>query len=440
MSTHSLEMLRIEEIKPSPRNARTHPKDQIKQVAKSIKRFGFINPIVIDKDHNVVAGHARLIAAMKIGLAEIPCLEVSHLSEDELRAYMLADNKIAANAGWDENLLKVELEYLSRVDIDIEVDDLGFSVGEVDIILGHADSEPDAEEIDEALLILTDKPVTQPGDIWQLGPHRAACGDCRDPYLLTPLMGDEHARMVFTDPPYNVPVQGHVSGLGDIQHPEFAMASGEMSEKEFLVFLKTSLEALRSVSSLGSLHYICMDWRHLDSLITAGRNVYDSQENLCVWNKTNAGMGSLYRSQHEMVLIFKHGKVPHINNVKLGKDGRYRTNVWTYPGVNTFSKDRDETLALHPTVKPTQLVADAILDVTKPGDLVVDGFLGSGTTILAAEKVHRRCYGIEIDPHYVDVALRRWMALTDDDPTHLGSGETFSSRQQDQEQEINHVG
>jgi DNA modification methylase len=439
MSTHGYEMRRIEEIKPSSRNARTHSKDQIKQVTKSIERFGFINPVVIDIDCNVVAGHARLMAAQRIGLEEIPCLEVSHLDENELRAYMLADNKIAENAGWDEGLLKVELEYLSRVNIDIEIDDLGFSVGEVDIILGHAESKPDAEEIDEALLALPEKPITQSGDIWQLGPHRVACGDCRDPHLLAQLMGTDLAHMVFTDPPYNVPIQGHVSGLGDIQHPEFAMASGEMSDEEFLVFLGTSLEALRSITSAGSLHYICMDWRHLGPLIAAGRNTFDSLENLCVWSKTNAGMGSLYRSQHEMVLVFKHGKVPHINNVKLGKDGRYRTNVWTYPGVNTFSKDRDETLALHPTVKPTQLVADAILDVTKPGDLVVDGFVGSGTTILAAEKTQRRCYGIEIDPHYVDVALRRWVELTGGEPIHLSTGESFSVRQHDQELEAAHV-
>ncbi len=414
----------VGELSLSPRNARTHSAEQIKQVANSVAQFGFINPIVIDSHNSIVAGHARLMAAKRLGIPTVPCIEVDHLSEDELRAYMLADNKIAENAGWDEDLLRVELEYLTTIDLNFDVDLTGFSIAEVDILLGAAD-QATSEEVDIDTLTPVSEPITQPGDIWQLGLHRLACGDCRDASLLHQLFGEETAHMVFADPPYNVKIQGHVSGLGQNQHPEFAMASGEMTEDEFSEFLHQACSTLAKFSAEGSLHYICMDWRHLQQLLRVGDSVYDELINLCIWAKTNGGMGSLYRSQHEMIPVFKKGKGAHLNNVKLGKDGRYRTNVWTYPGVNTFSQDRQQALAIHPTVKPTQLVADAILDVTKPGQIVLDGFIGSGTTLLAAEKTSRRCYGVEIDPGYVDVALRRWIDLTDARPVNLTTGEPY---------------
>lgn len=417
--------LPIEELAPYTRNARTHTPSQISQVAKSIKAFGFINPILIDEQGTIIAGHARLMAAREIGLKQVPVIRVEHLSEDEKRAYILADNKLAENAGWNEELLRVELDYLSQVDIDIDVDLTGFSIPEIDIYLGQAE-ENIPEEPPPPLPSGPENTITQPGDLWLLGPHRILCGDCRDSSIIDTLMNGRDARMVITDPPYNVPVGGHVCGLGKHQHENFAMASGEMSPEEFTAFLSESLGELARCSLDGSLHYVFMDWRHMQELLSAGHHVYDSMPNLCIWNKTNGGMGSLYRSQHELVFVFKKGTASHLNNVELGKHGRYRTNVWTYAGVNSFGKERDKALAMHPTVKPVQMIADAILDASGQGDIVLDGFLGSGTTLLAAEQTHRICHGVEIDPRYVDVALQRWLSVTGIQPVHAELGCTYA--------------
>ena len=231
--------------------------------------------------------------------------------------------------------------------------------------------------------------------------------------------------MVFTDPPYNVPIDGHVSGLGSVKHREFAMASGEMSETEFTKFLTDVLGNLAKFSADGAIHYVCMDWAHLRELLNAGHAVYDELKNICVWAKTNGGMGSLYRSQHEMVAVFKSGTAPHINNVELGRHGRYRTNVWTYAGMNTFGAERDEALAMHPTVKPVALVEDAVLDCSDRNGVVVDAFLGSGTTLIAAESAGRRCFGLELDPEYVDLIIRRWQKMTGESAVHAESGLSF---------------
>jgi DNA modification methylase len=269
--------------------------------------------------------------------------------------------------------------------------------------------------------------VTRPGDLWQLGEHRVYCGDARYAIAYAALMQTEQAEMVFTDPPYNVRIDGNVSGLGSVRHRDFAMASGEMSETEFKNFLTTTCSLHARHSAEGALHFICMDWRHMAELLAAGREVYTELKDLCVWTKGNAGMGSLYRSQHELVFVFKHGRRSHRNNIQLGQYGRNRSNVWNYPGVNSFSRSGEEgrLLALHPTVKPVALVADAIIDCTSRRDIVLDGFLGSGTTVIAAERTGRRCYGIEIDPLYVDTIIRRWQAFTRDHARHVSSGRSF---------------
>ena len=400
----------IDSVTPYARNARTHSPQQIKQVANSIDAFGFINPVLIDKNGELVAGHARLFAAKQLGLKVIPVIQVDHLSEAEKRAYILADNKLAENAGWNPDLLQVELEYLTNVDLDFDADLTGFSTTDIDLILGHDTATPTDDEITPPPSV--SRTISRPGDIWFLDKNRVIVGDCRNSKTLDQLMGGAKASMVLTDPPYNVNIEGHVSGLGRHKHREFAMASGELTPKEFSGFLRDSLEQLARVSSDGSLHYVFMDWRGLPALNAASLFVYDDALNLCVWAKTNAGMGSLYRSQHELVLIFKKGSVPHRNNVELGRHGRYRTNVWNYAGVNSFGANRDESLAMHPTVKPVQLLADAILDVTRQGEIVLDGFLGSGSTLIAAERTGRVCYGVELDPGYVDVTIDRWEAIT----------------------------
>lgn len=403
-------------------NARQHSAAQIAQLVKSIKAFGFMNPVIVDADDHLIAGHGRLIAAKKLGLSNVPVIRVEHLDEAQCRAYMLADNKIAENATWDKDLLRVELEYLMHADINFDTEQIGFSTPEVNLLFEPSrEAEPPAVEPPAAL----EDAVTRPGDLWLLGEHRLLCCDCRDPNAMDRLFRLDTARVVLTDPPYNVPIAGHVSGLGKNHHAEFAMGAGEMSEREFVGFLQQALGSMSSRCSDGALLYAFMDWRHIDQLLAAGRANDLALLNVCVWVKTNAGMGSLYRSQHELVGVFKTGTEPHVNNVELGKHGRYRTNVWSYAGMNTFGSGRDDALAAHPTVKPVAMFRDAIADASRPGEIVLDGFLGSGTTLLAAHQVRRRCYALEIDPRYVDVAVNRWQYLSGGEAVHADSGLSF---------------
>src|ERR1700716_3527683 len=386
---------------PDPRNARTHPKRQIDQIRASIEAFGFTNPILADPEGHIIAGHGRLQAARMIGLPEPPVMPLSGLSETQKRTLRIADNKIALNAGWDLEILQLELGELGSIDVDIDLTLTGFSTGEIDVILTSA-VDPD----DEVIPPVPATPRTKLGDIWILGDHRVGCGDGRDAEFLQRVIGDE-ARIdaAFLDPPYNLQIGGYALSAGS--HREFAMASGEMSERELRSFLTDTLGAAAGVSRDGAIHFVCMDWRHMDDVSAVGRTIYGERLNLCVWNKSNAGMGSLYRSKHELVFVYRVGTAPHLNMVELGRHGRNRTNVWDYASVNSIQGSRREDLALHPTVKPTGLVADAILDVTRRGDLVLDLFLGSGTTLMAAERTGRRFRGLDIDPTYIDVGSER---------------------------------
>jgi DNA modification methylase len=392
-------------LKPRARNPRTHTPKQIKQIAASIEQFGFVSPVLVDANSGIIAGHGRVEAAKLLGISDIPTVSADHLSPSQIRAYVIADNRIAENAGWDRQLLALELQELS-VELNFDVTVTGFETAEVDILIGELD-QSGADEADQVPEIDRLKPaITRPGDLWRIGDHALFCGDALDRKSYATLLGSKKAQMVFTDPPYNVPIARHVSGKGKVKHREFAMASGEMTTAQFTKFLKTAFQRLVAVSTDGSIHFICMDWRHMREMLDAAAP-YGELKNLCVWAKTNSGMGSLYRSQHELVFVFKSGAAPHINNVELGRFGRNRTNVWNYAGVNTFGKDRDVELAMHPTVKPLALVVDAILDCSKRGGIVLDAFAGSGTTLLAAERTGRHGRGIEIDPYYVDTIIRR---------------------------------
>lgn len=408
------------DLAPDPRNARTHSKKQVGQIAESIRVFGFTNPILADPEGNVIAGHGRLRAAKEMGLETVPIITLDGLTEPQKKALRLADNKIALNAGWDTEILKLELAALSLPEIDIDLTLTGFSPGEIDVVLAESD-DPD----DEVIPAVPESPRVRPGDIWQLGEHRIACGDGRDIAFLQRLVGEgETIDCAFLDPPYNVKINGHANAKG--RHREFAMASGEMSESEFRTFLTDTLGACARVSREGAIHFVCMDWRHLEDVTSSVSDVYDTLLNICVWNKSNAGMGSLYRSKHEMVFVYRVGEASHINNVELGKHGRNRTNVWDYPSVNSMQGSRREDLALHPTVKPVAMVADAYCDVTKQNDLVLDIFLGSGTSLIAAERVGRRFRGLDIDPAYVDLAMQRWGDVTGTEPVlvHRDAGES----------------
>ncbi|MBN9558615.1 MAG: ParB N-terminal domain-containing protein [Alphaproteobacteria bacterium] len=400
-----------DDLVPDPRNARTHPKRQIEQIIASIREFGFTNPILADPDGTIIAGHGRLLAARSMALAQVPVIELANLSDDQKRALRIADNKIALGAGWDLDLLKVELSDLS---INLDLTLTGFSTGEIDVLLN--DNEDPADDVIPAVPAT---PRTRPGDIWILGEHRIGCGDGRDSTFLRAVVGgDRSVDVAFLDPPYNVRINGHANAKG--RHREFAMASGEMSGEAFRTFLVDTLGACAGVSRDGAVHFVCMDWRHMDDVSAAGRTIYGDLLNLCIWHKSNAGMGSLYRSRHELIFVYRVGKTQHFNAVELGRHGRNRTNVWDYASVNSLKGSRREDLALHPTVKPTALVADAIQDVTRRGDMVLDIFLGSGTTLIAAERVGRRCRGIDIDPGYVDVAIDRWVAMTGKEPQLVG--------------------
>ncbi len=418
----TVEYLLITALRPRERNARTHPKKQISKIAAAIERFGFVTPVLIDSNNGIVAGHGRVEAAKKLGMEKVPTVRIEHLSDVDLSAYVLADNQLATLAGWDKEILRIELQDLIAVGYEIDATITGFDMADIDIIL----EETGAKDKPEKIPAPADGPsVCRPGDLWIIGDHRLYCGDATDPESYQRLLDQRRAQMVFIDPPYNVPVKGHVSGLGKVQHREFAQASGEMSEAEFTAFLGKVFKNLADVSIDGAIHYICSDWRHMWEMLSAGRSIYSEQKNLCAWVKTNGGMGSLYRSQHELVLVFKVGTAPHVNNVELGAHGRYRTNVWNYAGMNSFGKGRDKHLAAHPTVKPVALVADAMLDCSVRGGIVLDAFAGSGTTLVAAHRAGRRGYGIELDPKYCDVILKRLREELKVEPVLVPLGETF---------------
>jgi DNA modification methylase len=425
----------IAKLKAYGQNNRIHTPASIAKLKASVEAFGFVTPILIDGQDVIIAGHGRFEAAKALGLEAVPTVVADHLSAAEVRALRIADNKLAELSDWNETALQIEfaeLMDLSLTDgLSFDLDITGFEIPEIDIIIGGVGAQSDVpaetvEDPDPA------KPVvTRPGDLWILGEHRILCSDALEASSYERVLESATVGMVFTDPPYNVPVQGHVrSGKSDGggTHREFAMASGEMSDAEFRTFLKTFIGHLVARLPKGGIVMICMDWRHIEELISAGKTSGLDLLNLCVWNKTNGGMGSLYRSKHEMICVFKRPGAPHTNNVELGRHGRYRTNVWDYAGVNSFGAGREADLADHPTVKPTALVADAIMDVSRRGDIVLDAFGGSGATLLAAEKAGRRARLIELDPAYVDVAIRRWQEMTGQKAVHSVTAETFETR------------
>jgi DNA modification methylase len=414
-----------ESLRPYGRNARTHSRKQIQQIARSIERFGFTNPVLVSDDGEILAGHGRVAAAKFLGLKSVPTIALSHLSATERRAYVLADNKLALNAGWDRETLAIELQALIDLDFDVEI--TGFSATEIDLTLDEARESATAgdDAPEDQIPPPATTAITKRGDLWLLGRHRLICGDARREPDYGAILEGEVADLIFTDPPYNVPIDGHVCGLGRIRHREFAMGVGEMPEAAFSDFLATTLSAAASVCRDGAIAFVCMDWRHMGELLAAGKRAFSGLKNLCIWNKTNGGMGTFYRSKHELVFVFKVREGSHINNFGLGETGRYRTNVWDYAGISSVSATRGEELAMHPTVKPVVLVADAIRDCSKRGDIVLDAFGGSGTTLIAAEKTGRRARLIEYDPLYCDTIIRRFESFTGKRAKLAATGEAF---------------
>src|SRR4051794_40843393 len=411
-------------LRPNPRNSRTRTKREVLRIADSIRSAGNLQPIVLDENDLILAGHGRLAAAKVLGLEMVPTIRAVGLTDAQKRLFAIADNKLTENAGWDREVLAKEFaelsELLEREGLDLVA--TGFDPAEIDAIL-H-DFSTDFPEADDAAPKLQTQAVSCRGDLWLLGQHRLMCGDARSRGDVESLMAGAKARMAFADPPYNKKIASF-QGRGRTKHREFLVASGEQTREEFIAFLKETSANIAAVCVDGAIVFMCMDWRHLGEMLAAGEAVFSELKNLIVWNKTSPGQGSFYRSQHELIFAWKVRDAEHVNAFGLGAHGRMRANVWTYPGTNSFKSGRRQDVALHPTVKPVSLVADALRDCSLKGDTVVDPFMGSGTTIMAAEKVGRRAYGMELDPLYVDVAVRRWKAATKADVVLAGDGRTF---------------
>ena len=414
-----LSYIPVADLRPSPRKVRKLDPAHVREVASSIGALGFCDPLLVGRDNELINGEARYAAAKQLGLDRIPCVRIEHLSPDEQRVLRLAVNRLAEKGQWDLDALKIEFEGLIVIDAPIEI--TGFSPPEIDQIVfgddadglehGPLEPEPSAE------------PIARLGDVFQLGPHRVICGNAAEPETLRRLMdGDEPARLVLTDEPYNVRISGNVTGGA---HREFAMASGEMTDADFLAFNIAWIRAALQCLCDGGVFGTFIDWRGYPTVFAAASKLGLNPLNLIVWAKTNAGMGSLYRSQHELLPLFKKGTAPHLNNIELGKTGRWRSNIWTYPGASSLGSDARRGLQEHPTVKPTAMLEDALLDLTNRGDVVIDPFLGSGSTLIAAETTGRVCRGVELDPLYIDVIIRRYEATTGEAAAHLQSGETF---------------
>ena len=422
----TIEMIDIAALRPYPGNARRHSRAQIKQIAKSIETFGFTSPVLIGDDLGILAGHGRVAAAQLIGMRAVPTVRLSDLSPAERKAYVLADNKLALNAGWDREVLAIELQGL--IDLGFDVETTGFTVGEIEIVLDEAAggaSRDASEGSEDDIPPIRELAVSRPGDVWRAGPHRLICGDARERMAYETLLGNERVDLIFTDTPHNLPMDGDVGGYGQTRQREFAMGVGEMTSAEFTIFLERTLASGAERCRDGAIAFACIDWRHADELLAAGKTVFTELKDLCVWNKASAGTGTFYRSKHELIFVFKKGTAPHVNSSGLGETGRPRSNVWDYPGVIGIGPSRMEGLAMHPTVKPTRLVADAIKDCSRRGDLVLDPFGGSGTTLIAAQKTGRSARLIEYDPAYCDTILRRFGRVTGKQATLAATGETF---------------
>lgn len=420
----ALAWVEVDMLRPHGRRARTHSRKQIAQIAESIRTFGLSVPILVDEKGRILAGNGRLEAARLLGLQKVPVVMLAHLNDLQKRAFVIAENRMAELAGWDRSVLKAELDELVALDLTFDLDVIGFDDAAIDAIVLGDPATSTANAIPEA----PELAVTRPGDVWLLGEHRLLCGDALDGASLKSVLGDEQARAIFTDPPYNVPVRGHVTKAG--RHAEFAMASGEMSDEEFTEFLGRMWAQASTALVPGGLAYVCMDWHHARHVLQSCEDNGLDLVNLIVWDKVSGGMGSFYRCRHELIFLARTAGAQHTNRVELGRHGRDRSNVWSYEGMSGMGEDKQHLRSLHPTVKPAAMVRDALLDCTRRGELVLDLFAGSGTVLIAAEMARRRACAIEIEPRYCDVAIRRWEAFTGKEALLASSRQTFSKTRQ----------
>jgi DNA modification methylase len=425
----STELVRIDALHPARRNARQHSKDQIRAIANSIRRFGFTNPVLVQRDLEIIAGHGRWEAAKLLGMKKVPVLRLEGWSKADIRAYAIADNRLAEQATWDNEILLEQIDEILLEVADYDVTLTGFSAPELDELRivqeragGQVESDPAADTLPGHV---EGEAISERGDLWRLGPHRLVVGSALEPASYRLLLGRRKADAVISDPPYNVRIEGFVSGKGKRRHGDFVMGAGEMSAGEFREWLATFLAVARGACIPQAAFHVFIDWRHFADLQRAAEQSSLKLASLCVWVKPRGGMGSLYRSQHELVGVFCAAGQSMRNNVQLGRHGRNRTNVWHYDGPSSLTREGQAALDLHPTVKPVALIADAMLDVTPVGGLVLDPFSGSGTVFISATKAKRIAAGIELDPAYADIALRRYEAYTGETPILDATGEDF---------------
>lgn len=410
-STNAVVIRKRSDLKLNPANARLHSRPQLKQIARSIQAFGFNVPVLIDRENMVICGHGRLEACALIGLDDIPTMMLDNLTPEQVAGFAIAENRSGDTSKFDERQLALNLKLLAGIDLQFDLEAVGFSVTEIDLkIEGLGDLEPAGSEPAEDV-VPPGPAVSRQGDLWLLGPHRILCGDALDASSYDRLLRGEQVACAFCDPPYGSSIAFYLNAPG---HREFVSCSGELKGEALVAFFDEACRLAALHSADGAIQFWCCDWRHLGELLPVALGRFDELLNLAVWTKNNGGMGSLYRSAHELVLVLKKGKARHRNNVQLGKTGRNRTNVWAYAGANSFLRSAEDAdlLSEHPTPKPVKLVADALLDVTARRDLVLDSFLGSGSSLMACERTGRRCRGIELDPLYVDLCIRRWQRMT----------------------------
>lgn len=417
----AVELWPIGQVRRRARNPRHHSSRKLAALRRAIATYGVFVPLVLDQNGNLLSGEARLACAIELGLSMVPVIVVTHLSETEKRLFALAENRIPELSTWDLPALKLEISELPLADPTLDLTSTGFDTADLDRILNSAAS--DALGTDDILPDLESRAVARVGDLFVLRDHRFYCGSAQDPQSYEALLRGELAQMVITDPPYNVPIAGHARN-SRTTHREFVEASGEMTEQEFTEFLSGFIRHVKCFSSDGAIIYIFMDHAHSLELQAAAYPLLGKQKQLCVWVKDNAGMGSFYRSAHELIYVYKKGTAPHLNHFNLGEKGRYRTSVWNYPGANS-GHDRKGALAMHPTVKPCAMFVDAMLDCSDRNGIVLDCFGGSGVTIIAAERTVRRARVIELDPRYVDLSIRRWQTMTGEKAIHAESGLSF---------------
>lgn len=418
-----IEYVPLSSLKPYSNHARRHSADKIRRLRNNINEFGFVVPLLVDANGVVIAGHARYLAAKELGLDRVAVIRVTHLSDAQIKAFRIADNRLTELAEWDTASLAIEFELIIEAGLNVEL--TGFSAPEIDQVFGEFEIISNEDDDELGLEPTTGEPVSRPGDVWLMENHAVLCGNSLESSAFEQIMGQSRAAMILSDPPYNVAIHGHVSGNGRHKHREFAMASGEMSEEAFSGFLEVAISIVCQFSHPTAPVYLFMDWRHASTLQCVATKLKLAQVNLCVWVKSNAGMGSFYRSQHELIFVFAKEGAKVLNNVELGRYGRNRSNVWQYPGANSIRGEARDALADHPTPKPVRLLADAILDVTRQADIVLDMFLGGGATLIACERTKRCCRGIEIDPAYVDVSVRRWQRETGRTALLKATGESF---------------